>query len=222
MSRILIMTQGLTDPEPAKTGTGVIRYRRDEVVGVFDPAHAGKTAGEMLGVGDDLPIVGSLDAVEADTLLMGVATAGGKLPEDWKPVIAEALRRGWEIVNGLHHFVSDIPELQAIADEHGGKIFDVRRPPPGLTTSLDEARNAECFRVHTVGHDCGVGKMLVSLELTAALKARGRKAKFVATGQTGIMIEGDGVPIDAVVSDFVSGAIEREVLAARNQEFVCV
>lgn len=222
MKKIVILTEGTTNPTDAKTATGVIRYRRDEVVAVLDSTSAGKTSQEVLGVGGDIPCVASLDEVEADTLLIGIAPAGGGLPEPWRAVIRDAIRRGLDILNGLHVFLADDVELAALAKSREVTIHDLRRPPPGLSVSKNLARRTACYRVHTVGNDCSVGKMLVALELTAALRERGRRAEFIATGQTGIMIAGRGVAIDAVVSDFISGAIESLVLESQDQEFLLI
>ena len=223
MSRIIILTEGKSQPTEAKTATGVIRYRPQDVVAVYDSTRAGESCGDVLGVGGDLPIVDTLEGLEADTLLIGIAPAGGQLPDSWRAVILDAIDRGFEIVSGLHAFLSDDPEIGPRATERGVTIHDVRRPPPGLSVSTNSARHAPCFRVHTVGLDCGVGKMLVSLEIDRALRDRGRRSRFIATGQTGIMIAGDGVPIDAVVSDFVAGAIEELVLRyAAEAEFLLI
>ena len=222
MSRMILLTEGMSNPEEAKTATGLLRYRGEEVAAVFDSACVGETAQGVFGVGGAIPFVDSLDGLEADTLVMGIATAGGELPGAWRDIIADALRRGMTILNGLHTFISDDPEFASLAAEHGGELIDVRRPPAGLVVSSNEACNTPCFRVHTVGHDCGVGKMLTALELTAAVRERGHTAEFLATGQTGIMIVGSGLSIDAVVSDFVAGAAEQLVLENRDKEFLFI
>jgi uncharacterized NAD-dependent epimerase/dehydratase family protein len=222
MARIIILTEGKTNPYDAKTATGVLRYRPQDVVAVLDSTCTGRRAEELLDVGGDIPVVASLDAVEADALLIGIAPAGGGLPAAWRSLIAAALRRRMEVINGLHFFIGDDPEFHDLARRHGAKIYDVRKPPPGLTVAKNLAREAPCFRVHTVGHDCGVGKMLVAIELTQAVRDRGHTAEFLATGQTGIMIAGKGLPIDAIVSDFVAGATESLVLADQDKEFVFI
>ena len=157
MSRMILLTEGMSNPTEAKTATGLPRYRGEEVVAILDSACAGRTAREVFGIGGEVPVVKSLDGSEADTLVMGSATAGGELPGSWRTIIAEALRSGMKILNGLHTFIADDPELAPLAAEHGGELIDVRRPPADLVVSSNEARNAQCFRVHTVGHDCGVG-----------------------------------------------------------------
>jgi uncharacterized NAD-dependent epimerase/dehydratase family protein len=222
MPRILILTEGKSNPTDAKTATGVLRYRPQDVVGVLDTTQAGRTCAELFGVGGNRPVVANLDDVSADSLLIGIAPSGGRLPDAWRATIRGAIERGMSIINGLHVFISDDPELGALARSRGVRIDDVRRPAPGLTVSKNAARHAGTFRVHTVGHDCNVGKMLVSLEIDRALREQGRRSKFLATGQTGIMISGEGVPIDAVVSDFVAGAIEEFVLANSDQEFLLI
>ena len=222
MSRMILLTEGMSNPAEAKTATGLLRYRGEEVAAVYDSACAGRTAGEVLGVGGAIPFVDSLDGLEADTLVMGIATAGGELPGSWRAIISDALGGGMKILNGLHTFIADDPELASLAAEHGGELIDIRRPPADLVVSSNEACNTACFRVHTVGHDCGVGKMLTALELTAALRERGHTAEFLATGQTGIMISGAGIPIDAVASDFIAGAAEQLVLENRDKDFVLI
>jgi uncharacterized NAD-dependent epimerase/dehydratase family protein len=222
MSRIVILTEGKSNPTDAKTATGILRYRLDEVVAVLDSTQVGKTAGQVLGVGGSVPFVASLAGVDADTLLIGIAPAGGGLPVSWRSLLRQAIERRMEIVSGLHFFIGDDPEFRELASKYRVRIYDVRKPPPGISVSRNIARSARCFRVHTVGHDCSVGKMVTGLELARELCRRGRDAEFLATGQTGIMIAGKGLPIDAVVSDFVAGATEKLVLDAQHREIVVV
>jgi uncharacterized NAD-dependent epimerase/dehydratase family protein len=152
---------------------------------------------------------------------IGIAPAGGKLPPDLRAAVLEALRRGMEVLSGLHQFIGDDPELARIARDNHARIVDVRK---NSERDVAHRKNIDerCLRIHTVGHDCNVGKMVVSLELAVALNRAGRPAKFVATGQTGIMIEGDGCPIDAVVADFINGAAEKLVLASQHHSIILV
>lgn len=220
--RIVILTEGHSEPITAKTGVCVIRYRPEEVVAVFDTHAAGKTSGEVLGVGGNLPVIGKLaDAPTANTLLVGIAPSGGKIPAAWRPVVLEAIRRKMNIVSGLHDFLGNDAEFVAAAKEHGVQLVDVRKNNERDVPNRKGIRE-ECLRIHTVGNDCSIGKMVVSVEVARGLQARGRDAKFVATGQTGIMIEGDGCPIDCVVSDFVSGAVEKLVLANQHHEMMVI
>ena len=222
MRKIVILLEGHESRIQAKTATGVLRYCPEEVVAVYDSAYSGQTAEQVLGVGGKLPVVDSLVGLDADALLLGIAVAGGALPASWYPVIKDAIARGYQIINGLHTFLQDDPELAALARMHGAELVDLRRSPAGLTVSQNAARNSRSFRVHTVGHDCSVGKMLVALELTAALRDRGQDARFVATGQTGMMIAGRGVAVDAVVSDFIAGAVEAEILRDDDHDFLVI
>lgn len=214
--RIVVLTEGHSDPVTAKTGASVIRYRESEVVAVLDAQHAGKMAVEILGVGARIPVIATLaEASDADTLLIGTAPTGGRMPSSWRAWVAEALRRGMNVVSGLHDFLGDDPEFERIASESGALITDVRRNSE-CHVSKGQPLGDRCLRVHTVGHDCSIGKMLVTVEVDRALREQGHDSKFLATGQTGIMVAGDGVPIDCVVGDFVSGAAER--LVVRNQQ----
>ena len=220
--RIVILTDGRTNPVNAKTAACVIRYKPEEVVALLDPTEAGRTAGELLGVGGDLPIVATLaEAPGANTLLIGIAPSGGKLPAAWRKILLEAIDRGMNLVSGLHDFLSNDPEIAAAAAKRGVEIHDVRKNNERDVANRLNLRE-DCLRIHTIGQDCSVGKMLASVEIALALKKRGFDAKFVATGQTGIMIEGDGCPVDCVVSDFVNGAVEKLVLANQHHDILLV
>src|SRR6188472_3761734 len=220
--RIVILTDGRTNPVNAKTAACVVRYKPDEVVALLDPTQAGKTAGELLGVGGSIPIIATLaEAPNANTLLIGIAPSGGKLPAAWRKFLLEAIDRGMNLVSGLHDFLANDPEIGAAAAKKGVEIHDVRKNNERDVSNRLNLRE-DCLRIHTVGQDCSVGKMLASVELAIALKARGYDAKFVATGQTGIMIEGDGCPVDCVVSDFVNGAVEKLVLANQHHDILLV
>ncbi len=222
MRRIVILTQGHSDPNTAKTAASVIRYGDEEVLALLDDTQIGRTAGELLGVGDNIPVVGHLDDVPtANTLLIGIAIHGGRIPEAWRPIILTAIRRGMNIVSGLHEFLSDDVELVTTAREHGAQLLDIRKNDHQQELTRD-GYHTKCLRIHTVGNDCNVGKLVTSIELTKALKDAGHDAKLVATGQTGIMIEGDGCPIDAVVSDFVNGAAEQLVIQNQHHDILVI
>ncbi len=221
-SKIVILTEGHTDPIIGKTAFCVLRYRGDDVVAVIDSTQAGKTASELLNVGGPTPIVASLDeAPNADTLLIGIATSGGKIPAAWRPIILDAISRGMDIVSGLHEFLSNDAEFSTAASKHGGRLIDIRQNHEHDVADAKGFRPG-CLRIQTVGQDCSVGKMVAAVELTLGLKRAGLDAKFIATGQTGIMIEGDGCPVDCVVSDFVNGAVEKLVRANEQHDFLVV
>lgn len=221
--QIVCLTEGHTNPHTAKTASCVIRYRREEVVAVLDSQNVGGDLPALLGIGAGLPIIASLaDApTSANTLLIGIAPPGGKIPAPWRAIILEAIGRGMDVVSGLHDFLSDDEEFATAARTHNVQLVDVRKNNE-KTIARRVGINPNCLRVHTVGHDCSIGKMCVALEVTNALKKRGYDAKFVATGQTGIMVEGDGLPIDCIVADFVSGAAEKLVLANQHHQILLI
>jgi uncharacterized NAD-dependent epimerase/dehydratase family protein len=222
MKRIIILTEGHTEPHAGKTAASVIRYRGHEVVALLDGTQKGRTSGELLGVGS-VSIVGKLDDVpEANTLLLGIAPPGGKIPASWRAIILDAIaRRKMDVISGLHDFVGDDPEFAAAAKLSGATIHDVRKNTE-KTIARRIGLRPDCLRVHAVGHDCSIGKMVVSIEVTNGLKKRGHDAKFIATGQTGIMVEGDGLPIDCIVADFVSGAAEKLILENQHHDILVV
>jgi len=220
--RLIILTDGYTDSHTAKTAISVLRYRPEEVVAVLDRRHAGRTCQAVVGTGGAIPVVASLaEAPEANALLIGIAPAGGKIPAAWRPVILEAIGRGLHVVSGLHDFLADDAEFARAAREHHVELVDVRRTDEHDVANREGIREG-CLRIHTVGNECSCGKMVAAVEVVAGLKRAGVDAKFVATGQTGILVEGDGCPIDRVISDFVSGAAENLVLANQHHEVIVV
>lgn len=220
--KMVLLTWGYSNPRTAKTAAGLLRYCPDECVAVYDPDNAGRLAREFLDTGGSTPIIGSLaDAPGADTLVMGIAPPGGRIPDAWRAVLLEAIDRGMNLLSGLHDFLSDDPQLVAAAQAKGTQITDVRKNN-FRQIARRSGLNPNCCRIHTVGHDCSVGKMVVSLELTNGLKQRGTDAHFVATGQTGIMVSGGGLPLDCIVADFVAGAAEHLVLENQHHEVLLI
>lgn len=220
--RMIILTEGLTNPLAAKTATSLLRYRPDQVVAILDSTLAGQTAHQHLGVGNNTPIVASIDdAPDANTLVIGVAPPGGKLPPSMRNHISAAISRSMRIESGLHEFLTDDPEFTAAAKAASATLIDVRK-----NDERDVAKrmdiNDTCLRIQTVGHDCSVGKMVAAIEIANDLKAAGHDAQFVATGQTGILIQGSGCPIDCVVADFINGAAEKLVLANQHHEIMLI
>jgi len=220
--RIILLTEGHSDPVTGKTASCLLRYCGDRVVALLDSTQAGRTAAELFGVGGAIPVVARLaDTGPADALVIGIAPPGGRIPAAWRPVLREAIDRGLAIVSGLHDFVSDDPDLAAAAAVHGVELVDVRRNAE-FDVATREGLREDCLRLLTIGQDCSVGKMVAALELTQGLVRRGIDAKFLATGQTGIMVEGDGCPLDRVISDFVNGAVEKQVLARQHHDVLVV
>jgi D-glutamate N-acetyltransferase len=224
--RFLIVADGDFSPMTSKTANSVIRFLPERTVGVLDRAQAGKTVQDVLGFGGALPVVGSMReglALDPTAVLIGIAPQGGRMPAEWRAWLAEALDHGCDLWSGLHTFLGDDPLLAEKARARGRTIFDLRRPPPDLPIASGLAKTVEPLVVLTVGTDCNVGKMTAQLQLIRQLNERGLRARFVATGQTGIMIEGWGIAVDAVVADFIAGAAERLVLeGARDADVVLV
>ena len=213
--RHLILADGDFTPLLSKTANSVIRYQPERVVAVLDRSQAGKTVQQVLGFGGDIPVVASMAeglALGANSVLIGIAPVGGGLPATWHAWLVEALEGGCDIVSGLHTFLGNDPALADAARRHGRTITDIRRPPAGLPVASGRTRDLEPLVVLTVGTDCNVGKMTAQLQLVDGLNARGLRTNFVATGQTGIMIEGWGIAVDAVVADFIAGAAEEITL----------
>jgi len=208
--RYAILAEGWFADSHAKTAHGLIRYGKDEVVAVIDSTLAGeRVAGVLPDLGRDAPIVGTLEeALELSptSILVGLAPAGGRLPTEWMETLRAAAKAGLEIVSGLH---------QRLAPEFPGKpVWDVREPPEGIPLFSGEGFEVGPKVALTVGTDSAIGKMTATLEIERAAREAGLSAEFVPTGQTGVVIVGWGLCVDAVVSDFVAGASEQLVLEA--------
>ncbi len=216
---LVILTEGAW--RDAKTAMGVIRYGPHRVVAMLDSTIAGQNVAERMP-GHDIPFVATLDEALAreprpDTLLIGIAPTGGKLPDSWRATILAAIAAGLDVHSGLHTFLGDDPEFSAAAAAAGTRIVDYRRPPERHETSVGRRHGPGKRVILTVGTDCALGKMSVSLELRDAARRAGRSAVFVPTGQTGMMIEGWGVAVDRVISDFVQGTCEWLVEQAEER-----
>lgn len=221
--RLVILAEGSLDPHDGKTAFGVLRYGQRPVVAVIDSTRAPGRIGDVRWFPgrEDVPIVASLDeALELpeppEALLIGIAPTGGRLPDAWRRTLLRAIDAGLDIISGLHTFLADDAELAAAARAAGVALHDVRRPAGPRTTAVGRRHLPGRKVLLAVGTDCAIGKMSVMLELRDAARRAGDTAAFVATGQTGIMIEGWGAPVDAVVSDFVNGTVEG--IVARAEE----
>ncbi len=204
----------------AKTAHGVIRFGGDDVVAVIDPSLAGRRVSEVMPqLRSDAPIVASVAdalAFAPTSLLIGTAPKGGGLTPEWRAAVLEAIHAKLEIVSGLHDILDKDRELHVAALAAGTAIWDVREPPEVPLFSGDVYAVAAPI-VLTVGNDCAVGKMSVALEVVRAANAAGKTARFVPTGQTGILIAGWGICVDRVISDFAPGAAEQLVLYAAHE-----
>jgi uncharacterized NAD-dependent epimerase/dehydratase family protein len=188
-----------------------MRYRPEHVVALLDSTRA---AGDTE---NGFPVARTVDEAlqyEPTSALVGVATQGGRFPPEWRELLKETIRAGLDVENGLHEFISEDDELAALAQQHGVTLRDLRKAPPGLNVPTGANLTHGATTVLTVGSDCAIGKMTVSLELDREARRRGIKSEFVPTGQTGIAIAGWGISVDAVVADFIAGAAEQLVLEA--------
>jgi uncharacterized NAD-dependent epimerase/dehydratase family protein len=196
----LLFLGDIVEATYAKTAFGLRDWVPEQCIGEFACAGATVTTG--------LPVMTPAQAYEkgARGLVIGVANSGGFIPDIWIPSLLEGLEANLDIVSGMHTRLTDVPALKAAAESHGRKLIDVRQPPPGIPIATGRKRSGK--RLLTVGTDCALGKKYTALALTRAFIERNTTADFRATGQTGILIAGGGIPIDAVVADFAAGAAE--------------
>jgi uncharacterized NAD-dependent epimerase/dehydratase family protein len=222
MRRLAILAEGSFEWRDAKTAIGVIRYGKDSVVAVIDSTKAGQDVAQELKAdfGGGIPIVRNINEAleyQPDALLIGIAPRGGLLPVEWRWQLLTAIKAGLDIINGLHVFLSDDEEFSSAAAMHGVTIWDVRRPPNKKRTAAFTPHRSGSHTVLLVGSDCSAGKMSAALELNEEALRRELNSAFIATGQTGMIISGNGLPADAIVSDFIAGLMEEIVLDFTNQ-----
>ncbi len=197
----LLFLGDVPDRLAAKTAIGIAHWKPEWCVGQWRLPSCNVDLGLP-----DLSLEAGLEQ-GAKTLAIGVANRGGVIHPEWLPIFAEALKLGYHLANGLHERLSLHPDLARLAQQHGRSIVDVRYPTTKYPVANGNPRVGK--RLLAVGTDCSVGKMFSTLALTKALQSKGIEATFRATGQTGIFIAGEGVPVDAVVADFMAGAIEQ-------------
>ena len=205
-SPYLIFLGEETSPMYAKTGAGIAHWRKTDCLGQLN------LPGGTVDIG--LPQMGIREATKsgAKTLVIGTSVVGGAIPVNWIEILVEALDSGMDIAAGVHTKLNDNPKLVEAAKRNSGQLIDVRTPPKDIPVGTGVKRSGK--RLLTVGTDCALGKKYTALAIDKALKENGVDSDFRATGQTGILISGSGMPIDAVVADFISGA--AEVLSPPN------
>ena len=216
---VLMQHHGLDDLS-GKTGLTLLRYRRGPILAVIDPAHAGESLQVITGIDRPVPVRASMADVlpllpvgEAAVAVVGLAPSGGRLPDELRADLAAALEAGLSLASGLHTRLGEDPLLAPLV-QPGRWIWDLRREPADLVVAAARAATLSCRRVLAVGSDMSVGKMSACLELQSAALRRGLDARFVGTGQAGILISGTGVALDAVRVDYAAGAVEQAVLTA--------
>jgi uncharacterized NAD-dependent epimerase/dehydratase family protein len=217
--RLIILADGWLEFHHGKTAVSLLRYRPEDVVAVIDREHAGATTGDALGVGGEIPVVAEVSEalpLGPTALLIGVAPLGGGLAPEWREQILTAIRARLDIISGLHYMLNEDAQFVGAARSSGVQLVDVRQPPPGLGVSTFRDRRPGSHVITFVGSDCAVGKMTAALEIRRAAEALGLRSAFVATGQTGIMLEGSGIAVDRVIGDFMAGAVEQMVVEAAS------
>lgn len=227
-SNAILITGGLLDTISAKTAHGLIRgTERFNIVGVIDPKHSGRDAGEVLdGVKRNIPVFASLrdfaNQSEAKYAIVGVATKGGVIPDSLRDELREAIDLGYGIINGLHEFVSDIPELVELAGKRGVEIIDVRKPKKFRDLHFWSGKKivqVKCPKIAVLGTDCALGKRTTSKFLVDAMRKAGYKAEMIYTGQTGWMQGARyGFVFDSTLNDFISGEMEHAVYTCYMEE----
>jgi len=221
--RVAILAHGKF-PHDAKTAVGVLRYGQQDVAAVLDRETAGNRVADHLPDVQDAPVVEGIEEIpgDIDQLIVGIAPIGGGLEEGWRHDINGAIQRGADVAAGLHYFLSEDQELATLADEYGVELRDVRKPPADLGVADGSARNLDAEVVLTVGTDCSTGKMTTTWSLLEAARERGWDAAAVPTGQTGVMVEGNGIVVDRTISDFTAGAVERMIEERADHDYLFV
>ena len=212
--KIVILSHGAFNYIKNKTGNMLIRYRTEEVVAVLDRTKSGITAYDELGYGENIPVLDNFDDCidfKPDTLVIGNASQGGFISDEYRLEVIKAIEFGCDIISGMHHFINDDEEFVQLAERFNVSLFDLRRPPdpPNFPKGSWHKRKIPVLLI--VGTDCDTGKMTTAWEVSERLKSKDRKVEFIGTGQTGILLSGAGVPIDAVKADFMAGEIENMI-----------
>jgi uncharacterized NAD-dependent epimerase/dehydratase family protein len=214
----ILLHEGITGLQ-GKTGLTLMRYSQSQVVCAIDRSiTSGQSVRELTGIDRDIPIVDSVEsalALQPDVLAIGIAPSGGIIPDSWFAELKLAVQNGLSIVNGLHTPLATHPQLVDLVWP-GQWIWDVRQEPKGIKIGTGAAASLDCKRVLMVGTDMAIGKMSAALELDRTCGRRGIKSKFIATGQAGMMISGEGVALDAVRVDYAAGSIEQAVMKHGN------
>jgi len=225
--KAVLLTQGMLDSHYAKTAHGLIRgTERYEIVAVLDHDHVGKDAGVVLdGVSRDIPVYASMDEFsasggQAEFLIIGVATKGGFIPGPMREELKQAVSGGLNIVNGLHEFLSEDQEMQALAEQHKVQLIDIRKPRPKEQLKFWEGtiEQVRCPKIAVLGTDCAIGKRTTARMLMEAARGQGLRSEMIFTGQTG-WLQGAkyGFIFDSTYNDFVSGELEHAIVSCYKE-----
>ncbi len=222
MTKTVILTDGFLDEGTAKTAHGLLRHsEKYDIVGVIDSDFEGKTTDEIIRRSKSVKIYPDVDSVlkeeEVEKLIVGVATIGGYLPENFRRHIKTAIENGIDIIAGLHHYMNEDDELSALAEEHSVDLKDIRKPPPldELHYFQDRKKEIDALTIPFLGTDSSVGKRTALLEVLECLEERGNDVEWVATGQTGLLQGPDyGLPLDSIKGDYMVGELEHQIWRA--------
>ena len=229
MESAIILCEGGFGTPAGKTAAGLVRHSlRFRIIGIVDSTTAGKDAGEVLdGRKNGIPIFASVNEALAGLpekpqfMIIGIATIGGMLPEEFRQPVKDAIEGGVSIMSGLHEWLGEDEELKDLARKSGVTLHDIRREPPlrKLHKYKNLAGKLDCVRIPVLGTDAAIGKRTTAIVLAKALNERGIRTSFVATGQTGLM-QGSkyGIPLDAIRGDYVVGELENAIVTAYNEE----
>ena len=220
----IYMPHSLTH-ENGKMGLGILRFSTNEICCVIDPDHKGKNLKALTGIDKSIPIVSDLqEAIElrANALILGIAPSGGRLPDTWTKPIEDALTAGFLVVNGLHDKLADKFSYLLSNPTNKGSVWDVREVLKEYTIGSAKANELKNKRILTVGTDMASGKMTAGLMLNEKLLQNNFSSSFVATGQIGITISGQGIPLDAIKVDNAAAAVEDEVMSRQKFDHIII
>ena len=213
--------EGALDNDSGKMGFGLMRFSKHPIVCVIDSKYAGKTVKEAVGLSYTIPVVSTVNEaikLSSEIMVLGIAPSGGKFPDEWDSPVEYALKNGLSLINRLHD------DLNARFGKllKDNLIWDVRKPKPSYPIAKAKAAQLNNKRLLMIGTDMAAGKMTAGLELYAALKKKGVKVGFVPTGQIGITLMGNGIPLDAIKVDQAAGAVEEAVLEQADKDIVII
>ena len=221
IQKLCIYMEGALDNDSGKMGFGLMRFSKHPIVCVIDSQFSGKTVEQAVGLPYSIPVVSTVnDAIEmgSEIMVLGIAPSGGKFPDSWDEPVSFALKNGLSLINGLHD------DLNGRFGKFlkSNKIWDVRKPKPSYPIAKGQAALENNKRILMIGTDMASGKMTAGLELYAELLDRKVKVGFVPTGQIGITLMGNGIPLDAIKVDQAAGAVEEAVLEQSDKDIVIV
>jgi uncharacterized NAD-dependent epimerase/dehydratase family protein len=224
--RVVLLAPGDFSTFGAKTAVCYLRYRGEDVVAVVDQTQSGRTTKEILGFGEDIPVVADMEEALAfvpEVAVVGVAPRGGRLTDTLRLLILRCAEAQIDVVSGLHDLLVDEPAIMRASRQSGARLWDVRAVPGDQVVATGQGCRTGAKSVLVMGSDCNVGKMTATVELYRAAKNRGVDAAWAATGQTGMMLRERGIAVDRVIADFIGGAAEELVnVEGKNHDLLFV